>query len=198
MKKLSKIMALIMTLLITGTVFSQASSDYDKTVDFTKFKTYSFGGWQEDSDKMLNDLDKNRIHEAFETEFKSRGMTYVESNADMVVTLFLVVDQKTSTTAYTSYNGGMGYGGYGGYGRGGAGYHGAGWGWGAGSSTTTYSDSDYDVGTLVIDGYDSGSKQLVWQGTLVKTLKSNASKRDKTIPKNVAKLMKKYPVEAMK
>ena len=191
-------MALIMTLLITGTVFSQASSDYDKTVDFNKFKTYSFGGWQEDSDKMLNDLDKNRIHEAFEAEFKSRGMTYVESNADMVVTLFLVVDQKTSTTAYTSYNGGMGYGGYGGYGRGGAGYHGAGWGWGAGSSTTTYSDSDYDVGTLVIDGYDSGSKQLVWQGTLVKTLKSNASKRDKTIPKNVAKLMKKYPVEAMK
>jgi hypothetical protein len=113
MKKLTKMMALIMTLLITGTVFSQASSDYDKTVDFTKFKTYSFGGWQKDSDKLLNDLDKNRIHEAFEAEFKARGMTYAESNADMVVTLFLVVDQKTITTAYTNYNGGRGYGGYG-------------------------------------------------------------------------------------
>jgi hypothetical protein len=51
---------------------------------------------------------------------------------------------------------------------------------------------------LVIDGYDSSSKNLVWQGTLVKTVKSNASKRDKTIPKNIAKLMKKYPIESTK
>jgi hypothetical protein len=88
--------------------------------------------------------------------------------------------------------------GYGGYGMGGVGYRGAGWGWGMGSSTTTYQENDYDVGTFVVDAYDATSKKLIWQGTLVKTLNSNAGKNEKSIPKSVGKLMKKYPIKPKK
>jgi len=144
---------------------------------------------------MINDLDKERLHKAFTEEFAARGMTYDQDNGELVLTLFLVVDKKTSTTAYTNYNGGMGYGGYG---MGGVGYRGAGWGWGMGSSTTSYQENDYEVGTFVIDAYDATSKKLIWQGTLVKTLNSNASKNEKGIPKSVSKLMKKYPVKPNK
>ena len=186
---------LIMTLFIYSHAFSQASSDYDRGVDFTKYKTYSYGGWQKGSGKLINDLDKERLHKAFTAEFASRGMTYDEDNGEMVLTLFFVVDKKTSATAYTNYNGGMGYGGYG---MGGVGYRGAGWGWGAGSSTTTYQENDYDVGTFVVDAYDATSKKLIWQGTMVKTLNSNAGKNEKSIPKSVSKLMKKYPIKPMK
>ncbi len=196
MKNLLKITTfVIMTLFIYSDAFSQASSDYDRSVDFTKYKTYSYGGWQKDSGKLINDIDKERLHKAFTAEFASRGMTYVEDNGEMVLTLFFVVDKKTSTTAYTNYNGGMGYGGYG---MGGVGYRGAGWGWGMGSSTTTYQENDYDVGTFVVDAYDATSKKLIWQGTLVKTLNSNAGKNEKSIPKSVGKLMKKYPIKPKK
>lgn len=183
------------TLFINSDAFAQASSDYDRSVDFTKYKTYSYGGWQKDSGKLLNDLDKERLHKAFTEEFSNRGMSYDQDNGELVLTLFLVVDKKTSTTAYTNYNGGMGYGGYG---MGGVGYRGAGWGWGAGSATTIYQENDYDVGTLVVDAYDAISKKLIWQGTLVKTLNSNANKNEKTIPKSISKLMKKYPIKPIK
>ena len=174
-------------------VSAQVTSDYDKSVDFTTYKTYSFGGWQDDSNKIINDLDKRRILESLRAEFKSRGMTYQESGADAVVTLFFVVDNKTSTTAYTNFNGGMGAG-YG-YGRG---YARPGWGWGNGSATTTYSENDYKVGTFVADVYDAHSKKLVWQGVSKKTINENAKKRDKRIIKGISKLMKKYPIKAVK
>ena len=146
---------------------------------------------------MLNDLDKERIHKAFTAEFAARGMTYDEDNGELVLTLYLVVDKKTSLSSYTNYNGGMGYGGYG-MGA----YGGPGWGWGTGmgmgTSSTTYQENDYEVGTLVVDAYDATSKKLIWQGTLVKTLNSNAGKNDKSIPKSITKLMKKYPIKPIK
>lgn len=179
-------------------VSAQVTSDYDKDADFTQYKTYSFGGWQEGSEKLFNDLDKKRVLESFKSEFTQRGMEYVLGDADVVVTLFFVIDEKTSTTAYTNYMGnGMGYGaGYGG-GRYG-GYSRASWGWGGGSSTTTYSEEDYREGTFVVDIYDAKSKTLVWQGVSQKEIKEDASKRAKSIPKAAKKIMKKYPVDIIK
>jgi len=190
MKNLVKITCIIiMVLLVNVESHSQVSSDYDKNVDFSNFHSYIFGGWEKDSGKLLNDLDKDRIHDAFTAEFKSRGLTEDQDKPDLVMTFYLVIDNKTSTTAYTSFNGGMGYGGYG---------MRAGWGWGMGSATTTYQENDYQVGTLVVDAYDANTKKLLWQGTIRKEINSNAKRRDKTIPRNVKKLMKKYPIDPHK
>jgi hypothetical protein len=166
--------------------FAQAKADYDKNTDFSKYKTYSFAGWQNGSDAILNDFDKKRIHEAFGNEFAARGMKYVESGGDAMVTLFIMTQDKTNTTAYTNYTGGMGY-------RGRYGYAG-----GFGTSTTTISESEYTEGTLIVDMYDEGTKDLVWQGILSSTVKENPQKREKSIPKNVNKLMKKFPVKPIK
>ena len=158
-------------------------TDMDKTVDFTKYETYNFLGWQENSDKILNDFDKKRIRDAFISEFEARGMKPVKENGDMAVTLFIVVDKKTTTSSYTDYYGG----GYGGYHR----YRG---GWGYGYATTTYSESDYLEGTLVMDMFDGETKDQVWQGIATATVSENPDKRDKTIPAKIAALMKKFPV----
>jgi hypothetical protein len=106
------------------------------------------------------------------------------------ITLFITIKDKTSTTAYTNFNGGFGYGrGFGyGYGMGGM---------GMGSASTTVSENDYQEGTIVIDFYDEKSKDLLFQGTLQSVVKKG-DKREKTIPKEIAKLMKKYPVKPMK
>ena len=144
-------------------------------------------GWAKDSDKILNDLDQKRISDAFTHELSIRGLEMKASDGDVGITLYVVIDKKTSTTAYTNYNGGFGYG------RGS-------WGWGAGmsSSTTSYSENDYEQGTIVIDFYDKTTKKLIWQGVNTETVKTKPEKRDKSIPKIIRKLMKQYPVEPIK
>jgi len=177
--------------LFSNLLFAQVKSDYDKEADFTKFKTYTFRGWEKNSDQILNDIDKKRILDAFQHELTIRGMTADNTNPDVGITLFIIVENKTSKTAYTNYNGGMGYGmgRYGGWGYGGM---------GMGSSTTTISENDYQEGTIVIDFFDESTKNLVWQGILTKEITAKPNKREKTIPKNVAKLMYKYPIKPIK
>ncbi len=184
--KITLLFALFVSLTLTNPVHAQVRSDYDKNADFSKYKTYSFLGWQQESDQLVNDFDKKRIYDAFKTEFSARGMEYVESGGDASITFFVVVNQKTSTTAYTNYTGGYGY------------RSRWGWGMGPGYATTTYHESDYNEGTFVVDMYDNGTKELVWQGVLTKVITENPQKREKTIPKNVKKLMKKYPVKPSK
>lgn len=185
----AKVMLLLPLFLCSLLLSAQVKSDYDKDTDFTKYKTYTFKGWEKNSDSILNKFDKERILNAFASELASRGFTKDDANPDIAITLYLVVDNKSSTTAYTTYNGGMGYG----MGR---------WGWGMGagmgSATTNYSEDDYQQGTLVIDFYDTGTKGLVWQGVYTGVVQDKPQKREKSIPKNVSKLMKQYPVDPMK
>lgn len=187
MKSNSKILLqLSICLIVPFTIFGQVRSDYDKETDFTKYNTCSFRGWEKDSDQQMNEFDKERLTNAFKHELEIRGFTIDDNNPDVGITLFVVVDERTSKTAYTNYNGGFGYG------------RSWGWGPGMGTSTTTYSERDYKVGTVVIDFYDEETKSLVFQGTLQTEVADKAKKREKSIPKNVAKLMKKYPVKPVK
>jgi len=190
-RSISFLAALLFLSCISNATLAQVKSDYDKSTDFSKYKSYTFAGWQQDSDKQLNDFDKKRILESLKAELDARAMNLVQSGGDAVISVFIVIDEKTSTTAYTNYNGGMGYGMRGGWGMG---YGGV----GMGSATTTYSENDYKQGTFVIDMYDASSKQLVWQGVSTGTVNEKPAKREKSIPKGMKKLMKKYPVPASK
>ena len=154
-------------------------SDYDKEVDFTQYKTIEYLGWSEGSEKLLNDLEKKRIETAFSNEFAKRNMEFVENDADLVVSLFLVLDQKTTRTAYTSHYGGGFYRGYYGYGH----------------ATTSIRDYDYVVGTLIIDVFDAKTKQLVWQGIGKGTVDENPQTVEKNIPKTVARIMERFPLQ---
>jgi hypothetical protein len=155
--------------------------DYDKNADFGSYKTFSFLGWQDNSDQLLNDLDKQRIHDAFKNELNKRGLTYAE-DGDIAILLHIVVEEKTSTTAYTTHMGG--YGGYR-YGR---------WGWGGGVSTTNYTENDYLFGTLVFDVFDKETQSLVWEAVASSAIKENPKGREKRINKTAAKMLKKFPI----
>jgi hypothetical protein len=183
MKILKSLSLLVIAAALASCSSVKVVTDIDKTVDFSQYKTFSFLGWQENSDRLLNDIDKKRLHEAFGNELAARGLSYVESDGDMDITLFIVIDQKTTVTAYNNYYGG----GYGGYGR-----YGGGWGYGYG--TTTYSENDYIEGTLVMDVFDGKSKDQIWQGIAKSTITENPAKRETSIPKKVNALMYKFPV----
>jgi hypothetical protein len=184
MKKLSLLVILLPFLY--GCSDTGITADYDKTVDFTKYKTLSYYGWAKDSDQILNNFDKERIEGAFATEFMKRGIELKQTGGDIVVSLFIVIDAKKGATAYTTHMGGGGYG------------YGAGWGWGMGHSSTSYNEYDYYVGTLVCDVFDSESKKLVWQGVISGEIDDNPNSRERNIPRVVQELMKKYPVKPIK
>lgn len=183
----------IIVLVLSSCATIKVTSDYDRSVDFTKHKTFEYYGWAEESGKLLNDLDKRRIEEAFGAEFRKRGLTLVKSDGDLIVSLFIVVEQKTQTTANTTTTGmGGGYGGYYGgyYGRG------PGYGWGNTHSTTTIQNYDYEVGTLVCDVFDKSTETLIWEGIGSKTLDEDKNTRDENVEKAVTAIMNTYPIPA--
>jgi hypothetical protein len=55
--------------------------------------------------------------------------------------------------------------------------------------------STIEVGTLVVNLYDPAKKQLVWHGTVSKTLSvsKDPDKNYKNLQKAVAKLLRNYP-----
>ena len=185
--------------LFTGLLILNACSgikvitDTDPTVDWSEYKTLEYYGWAEESDKIMTRFDKERIEKAFGEEFRKRGFSLVKEDGDMIVTLFIVVEQKTTQTATTTGMGGMHGGYYGGY----YGY-GPGYGWGSGHSTTTIQEYDYEVGTLVCDVFDAKEEKLIWEGIGTGTINDNPEKREKNIPLSVEKIMYKFPVAPVK
>jgi hypothetical protein len=99
--------------------------------------------------------------------------------------LFVVLDQKTSVSSYTDY-----------YGSGGYVYRRYG-GWGTGHARTVFTENDYTEGTLVMDAFDSGTKDQIWQAVASGMVAEDPNKRDRNIPVSVNKLMSKSPVEPL-
>jgi len=160
-------------------------SDYDKEADFSQYETFEYYGWSEGSGSLLNEFDKNRIEQAFGSEFARRDLKFLKSDGDLAVSLVVILDQKTSKTAYTNHYGGGLY----------SGYYGFGGGWGMGSSTTTIQEYEYVDGTLIIDVFDTKSKKLVWQGVATGTVDDNPATREKNIPKVVEQIMEQFPIK---
>ena len=192
MRSIAKAFLLLLTIAALYSCSTlRVTHDYDRSVDFTQLKTFEFYGWAEESDKILNPLERDRIQAAFADEFRKRGLTYVETGGDMIVTLFVMTENKTQYNATTT---GMGYGGYYGYGPR--------WGWGprysVGMATTTVNEYNYTVGTLVIDIYDAAKEKLIFESIGSGTVNENPQEREKNIPKVAAKMMEPYPVAPLK
>jgi len=195
-KSLSLALTVFATLAMSSCSSIKYTTDKDGAVDFTKYKTFQYYGWAEESNKLLNTIDQERIESAFGRELNKRGLEYEEETGELIVTLYIVTEEKTSLSSTTTSMGGYGYGGYGGY------YgHGPAYGWGGagmGTAHTTYSEYDYVVGTLVIDIYDAQEKKLVWESVAKGTIKEKTKGRENRINSSVAKMMINYPVKPPK
>ena len=170
MKRLSPLLFIV---ILSACSSTQISYDMDKTVDFTKFKTYNF---TPDALKIpIQELNRNRIIAATEKELAARGFSKSES-PDVLIDLLVKAAMKQE--AVTS---------------GGGGYYGRGYGWGGRMTTTTI--NDYVEGSLFINMISDN--KLVWQGRAVKTLDENSSpeSRERDINYAVQDIFKKYPVQ---
>lgn len=168
-------------LLLISFIFTSCSSvqviyDYDKSIDFSKYKTFAFS--EESLQLPVNQFNLERIIKAVENEMAHKGLTE-DKEPDMVVDVFLKTAQRVEASATTS---GMGYGPY----R---------YGWGAGYTTTQISYDEYTDGTLFISFVDMKTKKLIWQGIGSKTIDESMSpeKREETINYSIQRILSNYP-----
>lgn len=138
--------------------------------DFSKYHTYKWVNIEGGSHP--NQIMDAEIKQAVDSQLSTKGLTKTDDEkADLYVGYQIAVDQEKQWNAY-----GMGGG--------------VRWG-GMGSATS----STINVGTLVLDMYDPGTKKLVWTGNATKTIdpSSNQEKNQKNLNKTMQKLLKNYP-----
>jgi hypothetical protein len=150
--------------------------DYDKQVDFAKYKTFAFS--QDDLAASVGQLNRDRIMKNMEAEMLAKGFTK-SGTPDVIVDVHIKSQKKMEATAVTD---GYSYGPY----R---------YGYGRGYSTTHVNYDEYTEGTLFISIIDSATEKIVWQGTGTKTFDETASaeKRDANINYAIKQILLNYP-----
>jgi len=155
--------------------------------DFSKYKTYSFLGWQNNSGDLLSEEDKTIMYDAFVKEFKRRGMEFVDTGGDVEISLFIITSEETAFSGYNDYVG-RSYIGYN--------YHPGGVGSPTGTYNNNYKTRSKLVGALIMDVFDGKNKKRVWQAFATGTVEKKAERRPKTMPGKISAIMREYPVKA--
>lgn len=156
-------------------------TDYDRSADFSRYKTYSWG-----TVSTPNPLWVDRIKAAAASALAAKGWTEIESGGDVsIMAMEMTEDHRTLNTYYEDFGGGWGWRRWG-----------AGLGDGFGTSTTT--EETYKVGTLVVDLFDTNTKKLIWRGSATDTLSDKSDKNIRRLNSDAEKMFDHFPGEAKK
>jgi len=165
-------LALTVAIVLTACVAAKGQDvkyNFMPGTDFSKYHTYKWVSIQ--GGAHPNQIVDAEIKQAVDSQLASKALTKTDGDsADLYVAYQIAVDQEKQWNAWGT---GRGLGG------------------GMGSATS----STISVGTLVLDMYDPGTKQLVWTGNATKTIdpSSNQEKNQERLNKAMQKLLKNYP-----
>lgn len=173
--------------------------EYDHEVDFSSFKTFGLLNWEKYNDEQVSPETKKYILMAIKGELESRGYVYQEKDADLQVSVFIIINEETSYSAYTNHY--AGYAGYGsvafGVGVGSGGTAVGAYGYGIPTYPYTIVNHDYNVGAFVVDLLDHSKKKIVWQG-LAKGRIAHEEGTESSVRKKVGRLFASLPVKKVK
>jgi hypothetical protein len=179
--------AVLMAIVLIGSSVaafgSDVRTDYDHSVNFAQYNTYSWGKVQ-----SSNPFFASRIQSAVDSHLQAKGWKLVPSGGS--VTVFATDNIKNQQEMQTMYDGwGGGWGGGWGWGR---------WGWGGGWAdpgfgTSTTTTTSQPVSNLVIDLFDGSSKKLLWRGLATEDLSSNANSNTKKVDGDINNMFKNFP-----
>jgi hypothetical protein len=164
----SSALVLAVLLVTAGTLAAQdVRYNFMPRTDFSKYHTYK---WVNTGGAHPDQIMDAEIKQSVDSQLASKGLTKTDSDkADLYVGYQTTVNQERQWDAWGSRAFGMG--------------------------TGSWTSSTISVGTLVLDMYDPGTKQLVWTGSATKTIdpSANHEKNTKNLDKSMAKLLKNYP-----
>lgn len=151
-------------------LLAKVTNDYDHSVDFAKFHTYS---WV--SIDVQDPLWKDRVTTAVDNELFAKGWKKVDNGPDAtVVAVGATHIERTMEYWYGGIGGGW--------------YH-RGWGWGP---PMVWIDRT-QVGTLHVDIFDASTKKVIWHGAASDALSGDPVKNEKKLTQTVRDLFKKFP-----
>jgi hypothetical protein len=161
-------------LLLATATFAGVKTDYDRSANFSQYKTYS---WEKVETK--DPLWVPRIKEAVNTALAAKGLMPVASGGDIsIVAMEMTQNHPTLNTYYDGFGGG--------------------WRWGGGFGNATTTIDNYKVGTLVVDLLDTKTKSIVWRGSSSDSLSKDSAKNIKNLDKGVQKIFDHFPPDAKK
>jgi hypothetical protein len=162
-------------------------SDYDRSVDFSAYKTYNFFNPMGIENPNYSTIYGSVFREAIGREMENRG--YVMSDdPDVLLNVSARLQDKTKVTTYNDpYPAG-----YYGYRRG---FYDPWMGYGYGTSTHV---SQYTEGTINIDMVDARAKRMIWEGVAVGRLKEGRTNDEirEAINAGVVTMFQGYPFRA--
>ena len=173
MKRMAMVCVGLMLAILMGSaaVAQDVTTNSMPGIDFTKYHTYKWVVIE--GAEVPNQIVDAQIKQAVDAQLATKGLTKTDSDkADLYIGYQVSVQKQEQWNAY-----GMG-----------GGYR-----WGGGMATAT--SSTISIGTLVLDMYDPGTKQLVWTGRATKTIDPNNSqeKKQKNLNNAMKKLLNKFP-----
>ena len=163
--------------MLLGCASVSVNTDYDRKVDFSKFRTYSWrqGDPQADDLLMREPFFRKRVKEAVDTALQSKGFTpATDGTPDFHVAIHAGVKERMRVTNWGDY-----------------GWYDPWWGPYNGRVDVSY----YTQGTLVIDVYDAGTRELAWrgQGEGIVREYADSEKREENLRKTVSEILKTFP-----
>ncbi len=169
---------LLICILNLGGQAQKIKVEYDKTLDFSRFKTFAWGQHDAVSRPML----ALAILGAIDEELTKRGLRKVENNPDVFIQMYGSVDSDMSV----SYSNPL-YTGMGGIPSFDTGF--VMWGSLPGGTTAV----TVHKGQLVVDVIDASQKKLAWRGKATEKLSDNKLKLVNQVNTAVEKMFQKYP-----
>jgi Domain of unknown function (DUF4136) len=161
-------------MVVANAAFAQkVTTDYNKGTDFAQYKTFMWIKEPNTRDPLV----RQRVIDDVNAALASKGLKLVTSDADLCIAAHTATkEQHTLNTFYDGFGGG--------------------WRWGGRFGTATTTEDTYRVGTLIVDIFDSKTKDAIWRGTASDTLSSKPQKNTAELNKGVEKMFKNFPPAA--
>jgi hypothetical protein len=151
--------------------------DFDHHVTFSNYRTFM---WISKPHYRSDPVMDERIVDAINSTLMSKGLQFVPEGGDIGVAVHVATRERhTVETFYTGFGGGWR------------------WHFGSGFGTAFTTMEPYEVGTIVVDLFDTRTKEIVWRGVATDSLSEKPEKDTKKLEKAIDKLFRHFPPGAV-
>jgi len=159
--------SVVLVIAATPALSVDVKTDYDRNANFSQYKTYSWAKVE-----MPDPLWDQRVKESVDKVLQTKGLREVPTGGDLsLVAVGTTKEKQTLQTFYDGFDG---------------------WLW-SGFGTATTTTETYQVGTMIVDIFDSNTKKLLWRGSASDVLSDKPEKNEKKVEKAVEKMFEHFP-----
>lgn len=175
MKSLILLAAIVLITIPVGVQAQKVKADYDHSIDFTKYKTYSWGKGMPASNPQVHLL----VIQEIDRQLQSKGLRRVDTGADLSVTYYASLDDNINRGAveYAKNPDWQKWG----------------------DHSPVYGPKMVAALTAImeLDVVDASNNKLIWRGRAKDAYTPNQARGKKRVNRAVEKLLEKFPTTSL-